>query len=162
MYFSPSGGCEERVVRFINETHKTLDVAIYSLNNTAILQALSTAKTRGVKIRILLDRVQASGNRAVTLGLRRNGFDVRIHSKNKIQHNKFAVSDGTRIETGSFNWTNPAEHSNEENCLFTDDPTTSKVFERQFKDHLWVVNTEKRSERAFLRLMKKPLKGERK
>lgn len=59
VYFSPQGGCEERVVHLINETKSTLDVAIYSLNNEKIVHALMDAKKRGVAIRVLLDRVQA-------------------------------------------------------------------------------------------------------
>ena len=118
----------------------TLDIAIYSINNVKIVEALRDAKGRGVKIRILIDRVQANGvgNRETTLSLKNDGFDVRIHSKNKIQHNKFAVADGVRVETGSFNWTMPAEHSNEENCLFVNDPVIASAYAKHFRGHLWV------------------------
>ena len=84
VYFSPNGGCEEHVVEFIDSSQSSLDVAMYSLNNENLLVALRKAKLRGVKIRILLDRVQATGNRLVSLGLKRDGFNVRIQSKNKI------------------------------------------------------------------------------
>ena len=147
VFFSPKGGCEAEVVRFLDATKSKVDAAIYSLNNAAILAALQRAKTRGVKIRILLDRLEASGkgNRKVTLALKRQGFDVRVHSKNRIQHNKFAVFDGVKVITGSFNWTNPAETSNEENCVVLDEVVIAKAYEQRFEEHLWVVNTEARS-----------------
>lgn len=155
VYFSPSGGCEEHVVELINSSQETLDVAIYSLNNEKILIALRNAKLRGVKIRILLDRVQATGNRLVSLGLKKDGFDVRIHSKNKIQHNKFAIADGKRVETGSFNWTKPAEDKNEENCVFFNEPGLVNQFHERFNSHLWVVNSSGSSIASFKRLEEK-------
>lgn len=159
VYFSPEGGCESHVVDLIRGAKATLDVAIYAINNDAIVRALEDAKGRGVRIRILIDRVQASGagNRETTLKLKAEGFDVRIHSKNKIQHNKFVVADGSRVETGSFNWTTPAEHSNEENCLFIDDAAVAASYEKRFTDHLWIVNTPEKSDKAFDKLeLKQP------
>ncbi len=154
VYFSPDGGCEAHVVNLIRSANVSLDVAIYAINNDAIVNALKDAKKRCVKIRILIDRVQAAGvgNRETTLRLKSEGFDVRIHSKNKIQHNKFVVADGIRVETGSFNWTTPAEHSNEENCIFLDEPAIAKVYESRFNDYLWVVNSSEKSEKAFQKL----------
>jgi phosphatidylserine/phosphatidylglycerophosphate/cardiolipin synthase-like enzyme len=154
VFFSPKGGCEQKVVQLIDGTKSKVDAAIYSLNNIAILKALQRAKLRGVTIRILLDRIQAGGkgNRTITLGLKKDGFDVRLHSKSRIQHNKFAVFDGARVVTGSFNWTNPAEQSNEENCLFLDDATIIEAYQKRFIDHLWVVNTEAKSRELFKRL----------
>ena len=154
VYFSPKGGCEHQVTALLDATKTYADIAMYSLNNSAILEALHRAKSRGVKIRVLLDRIQAGGNtnRVVTLALKSEGFDIRVHSKNKIQHNKFGVFDDMRVITGSFNWTNPAENSNEENCLVIDDTTVVKSFEERFSKHLWVVNTEQRSLKSIEKL----------
>jgi phosphatidylserine/phosphatidylglycerophosphate/cardiolipin synthase-like enzyme len=42
---------------------------------------------------------------------------VRIDSRHAIQHNKYIVIDGTSVETGSFNYSAAAAHSNAENAL---------------------------------------------
>lgn len=156
VFFSPKGGCEKRVVQLIDSSKTKLDAAIYSLNNSRILEAIRRAKARGVKIRILLDRVQASGkgNRIVTLGLKDDGFNIRLHSKNRIQHNKFAIFDTAKVITGSFNWTNPAEQSNEENCLILDDSSIVKKFDERFDQHLWIVNSEAKSSIMMEKLRK--------
>jgi phosphatidylserine/phosphatidylglycerophosphate/cardiolipin synthase-like enzyme len=113
VHFSKHGGCEKRVVGLIAHSKEFIDVAMYSLNNKKIIDALEKAKNNGVKIRILVDRLQGTGvNKKVTLALKHEGFDIRIHSKNKIQHNKFAIFDGKSIITGSFNWTESAENAN--------------------------------------------------
>ena len=48
------------------------------------------------------------------------GIPLRKNKKHKIEHNKFAVFDGSHIVTGSYNWTNAATKSNSENCIFLD------------------------------------------
>jgi len=155
VYFSPTGGCEEHIVEMIGQTHHQLDIAMYSLNNQQILSALEDAKDRGVNIRILLDRSQAFGNSDETLWLKKHHFDVRLHSHNKIQHNKFAIADGRLIETGSFNWTIPAEESNDENCVFMDEATIAHSYQAQFDDNLWPDNSEKKSKQHFIKLRRK-------
>lgn len=153
VYFSPNGGCEEHVVELINNTKNDLDIAIYAINNDQIILALEGAYKRGVKIRVLVDRIQAFGNKIKILELKKIGLDIRIHSKNKIQHNKFAISDGIKITTGSFNWTRPAQESNEENCLFIDDPEVVESYKKRFNDYLWLVNTQEKSEIYFNKML---------
>lgn len=158
VYFSPNGGCEDRVVQTIKETQKTFEVAMYSLDNIAIISALEVAYDRGVKVTLILDRTQAFNNIPETLGLRDHGIKIRIHSENKIQHNKFAISDSKKVITGSFNWTKNGERYNEENCLFLDDPEAVKSFIERFRDHLLKVNGEIKSQ-DYLERMERKIHG---
>ena len=105
VYFSPSNACEENIVKMINGSRQEVDVAVYSLNNTDIVEALKEADRRGVKVRILTDRLQAAGRSSKVRDLYRAGVNIRVHSKHKIEHNKFAVFDGETAVTGSYNWT---------------------------------------------------------
>lgn len=61
VYFSPKGNCEKMIVNRINSAEKTIDAAVYSINNDNIVNALIEAKKRGVKVRILTDKIQAKG-----------------------------------------------------------------------------------------------------
>ena len=49
--------------------------------------------------------------------LQEAGVNIRTHTRFKIEHNKFGIYDQKVVSTGSFNWTNPAEERNSENCL---------------------------------------------
>jgi mitochondrial cardiolipin hydrolase len=51
-------------------------------------------------------------------------------------HHKFAVFDGRRLMTGSFNWTCSASEQNEENLLVTPDPVLVGLFGARF-EYLW-------------------------
>lgn len=140
VYFSPSSDCENRIARAIDESKSEVVVAVYSINNKKIVDALIGAKKRGVKLRVLTDHVQASQKSSKALELLANGVDLRLHSKFKIEHNKFAVYDGKLASTGSFNWTGPAARSNSENCLILDEAPVVAKFKDRF-EFLWQKNS---------------------
>lgn len=149
VFFSPSKKCENGLLGLIENSSETIDVAVYSINNTNLVDALKKAHKRGVKIRILTDRVQAAGKSSRVKDLYDAGLNVRVHSKHKIEHNKFAIFDGKKASTGSYNWTNPATEKNSENCVFfTDNQEVVKDYQNRF-DYLWQINTKKASEEWF-------------
>ena len=77
------------------------------------------------------------------------GVNIRVHSKNKIEHNKFAIFDGNVVSTGSYNWTNAASDKNSENCLFLiKEPDNINKYQKRFEE-LWSVNSEEKSKRWF-------------
>ena len=149
VFFSPSKKCENQLVELIDGSSQTIDGAVYSINNTNIVDALKKAHKRGVKIRILTDRMQAAGKSSKVQKLHDEGLNIRVHSKHKIEHNKFAIFDGKTASTGSYNWTNPATKKNSENCVFfTDDAKVIADYQNRF-NYLWQVNTKKASDDWF-------------
>ena len=149
VYFSPSPKCENGLIDLINDATDTIDVAVYSLNNKKLVNALKKANERGVKVRILTDRTQAGNKYSKVRELHEYGMNIRVHSKNKIEHNKFAIFDGKKASTGSYNWTEPATEKNSENCVFfTDDVKVVAEYQKRF-DYLWKINTKKASEAWF-------------
>lgn len=151
IYFSPSSKCENSIVKLINQSEKTIDAAVYAINNDGIVKALKKAHDRGVKIRILTDRLQASNKSSKVKGLHDYGVNIRVHSKFKIEHNKFAVFDERIASSGSYNWTNPASEKNSENCIFF---IKNKKAVQEYVDrfeYLWKINTKKKSDAWFER-----------
>ena len=147
--FTPSDECEKRIVGLIDKSQKSIDIAVYSINNQQIVEALERAKQRNVTLRILTDRLQASSKYSKVTEMHDKGLDVRVHTKNKIEHNKFAIFDGKAVSTGSYNWTNAASDKNSENCLFLlKDPINVKTYQERF-EVLWKENTQDKSEQWF-------------
>lgn len=147
VYFTPSPDCENHIIKRIEETQNTIDAAVYSITNNAITKALIDAHNRGVKIRILTDRTQAGNKSSTVKELESTGIDLMRHRKYKIQHDKFAVFDGQKGVTGSYNWTNAATYKNAENCLFFEDSSVQK-YEKRFED-LWQLNKEAYRKKAL-------------
>ncbi|HRK01959.1 MAG TPA: phospholipase D-like domain-containing protein [Oligoflexia bacterium] len=150
VYFSPRGGCERRIVQVIKGAKTQIDVAMYRLNNLTILGELEKAKARGVQIRILVDRVRAMQNKPLLIALKEERkFDIRVHTKNREQHNSFAVVDGEIALSGSYDWYTMAELFNEENCVVIHDPEAVAKFQKHFDGHLWKDNSSYKSDDFF-------------
>ena len=147
--FTPSTDCEDSIIGYINNSVNTIDIAVYSINNEKIVSALKQAHDRGVKLRILTDKLQASAKSSKVIDLYKYGINIRVNSKHKIEHNKFAIYDRRVASTGSFNWTNPATDKNSENCLFLiqDEAAVSKYCKRF--EQLWSMNSQQKSDNWF-------------
>jgi phosphatidylserine/phosphatidylglycerophosphate/cardiolipin synthase-like enzyme len=139
-YFSDGGRVAERIVAAINQTHKSLHIAIYDVTQSDITAALADAHRRGVEVLIVADEGQAAEAHSEIAYLRSQGIPIRLSHGYKgnrsIMHNKFAVFDGKLAETGSFNWTTSAENYNFENALFVADPAVVARFEDEFQ-RIW-------------------------
>ena len=154
IYFSPKGKCEEKIVELIDRSQKSLRIVIYSMTNQPIIMALYKAKARGVDVQILADRLQAAGRSSKVLDLHKAGFKIKVHSKYKIEHNKFVIADDRVMETGSFNFTNSAQHVNSENCMFFTQKSVIGPFLKRFHE-LWKLNTREASEEYIQRLIER-------
>lgn len=133
VYFTPGTDCENNIVAEINNAKK-IDIAVYSITNQNIVDAIIDAKERGAKIRVITDRLQSKGKYSLVDKLSDAGIPVITNVGHKIMHNKFAIFDGKRIESGSYNWTESATESNAENCTFFEQE--NKTFSKQF-EYLW-------------------------
>lgn len=139
VYFSPDGGIQAQLIRRINTSKSTIDIAVYSFTSGDIAQALANAHKRGVIIRVIRDLSQTANKHDEDALLERNGIVVRILSgrpPHGVMHDKFAIFDGKVVETGSFNWTVNGEKYSHENALFFDDLKLIQAFEQEF-EKLW-------------------------
>lgn len=138
VYFSPNGGARQRLVRAIQESRKTIDIAVYNFTAFELAEALYAAKARGVHVRVLVDREMAETGGSGVRGLRLNGITVRTLgvAEQSLMHNKFAVFDERLVVTGSYNWTNSAEHANYENLVVLEEPKLVERFQQEFR-RLW-------------------------
>jgi phosphatidylserine/phosphatidylglycerophosphate/cardiolipin synthase-like enzyme len=117
--FSPDAGAEALVVKFIGAAQGNLRLAGYSFTSPVVVKALIDAKKRGVDVQVLVDdRGNHSKSSVAAMNLIVNaGIPIRTISTYAIHHDKYIVIDGRSTETGSFNYSQAAAHSNSENVL---------------------------------------------
>lgn len=113
--FSPDRGTTDLVVRTIESAKKTVRVAAYSFTSKPIALALLTDARRGVDVKVVVDKSQATARYTAATFLANAGVPVRVDYRYAIMHDKFIVVDGETIEEGSFNFTAAAESKNAEN-----------------------------------------------
>lgn len=149
IHFTPSTQCEQSIITLINNAKESIDIAVYSLNNDQIVNAIKRAHDRNIKLRILTDKLQAAGRYSKVIELYQYGVNIKVHTKHKIEHNKFAIYDKHTVSTGSYNWTNAASKKNSENCIFLNhDITSSHIYQNHF-EKLWQINTKLKSDDWF-------------
>ncbi|MDR3605428.1 MAG: phospholipase D-like domain-containing protein [Syntrophaceae bacterium] len=60
VYFSPTGGCTDAIVKEIDNAKSEILVQAYSFTSTPIAKSLLEAHKRGVKVEAILDKSQKS------------------------------------------------------------------------------------------------------
>jgi phosphatidylserine/phosphatidylglycerophosphate/cardiolipin synthase-like enzyme len=131
--FSPEGGVAQSVIDLVKGASGELLVASYSVTNSDIVDAWIACAQAGNKVTVLMDESETHGVQA-TLHDKAvaGGCDVLLVKPPKgIQHNKFTVT-GNLLETGSYNYTEAAEHNNWENALFINDEATAQAYREYF------------------------------
>lgn len=139
--FSPSTCCEDNIVELTQNSHESINIAIYAFTNHKIYEALKEAKDKGISIKIVTDKTQSKGKSSLVPALINDGFDIRIKKKYRIEHNKFGIFDNKTIITGSYNWTESATRNNSENCLVEKRITVVKKYGKRFNE-LWEMHGE--------------------
>ena len=129
----PEFDCAKAIIDLFDQAKSTIHVAIYSLTEPNIVDAMIRANSRGVKVEIVAD---ATESKSVTQArmikkLTQSGVNVRVAIRQKsLMHNKVAIFDNQTICTGSFNWTVNAEKNNNENLLIVDGQDLANDYEK--------------------------------
>ncbi len=142
VYFSPNGRIKSRLIEEINNAKESIDIAVFNITSIGIRNSLKKAQKKGVPIRIITDQGESGDVHSVVGSLLEDGFKVKLvkgKGQNGLMHNKFAIFDHKLLFTGSYNWTETAEHYNYENALFLRDKNLIKEYQSEF-DSLWSGN----------------------
>ncbi len=136
---------------------RTLDLSLFVFSAQNLADALAALPQRGVAVRLLADPGFASrpfSEVLDVLGVSRADGDCLLEADNRVWtrplegvgtprlvggdklHHKFAVLDGVRVITGSFNWSPSAAHQNDETLLLIHSPQVAAHFTREM-DRLW-------------------------
>jgi phosphatidylserine/phosphatidylglycerophosphate/cardiolipin synthase-like enzyme len=153
---------------------RRLDLSLFVFSAQGLADTLAALPPRGVAIRLLADPGFASRPFSEVLdllGVSRADGDCLLEADNTVWrqplegvgtprlaggdklHHKFAVIDGARVITGSFNWSPSAAHQNDETLLLIESPQLAAHFTREM-DRLWrgaELGVNGRMERGLLK-----------
>jgi len=135
-FFGPEDPMVETVVGLVRGTRRTLDAAMFTITDDRIAGALLDAHRRRVRVRILTDDDKVYDRGSDVTRLSSAGIRVALDHSPHHFHHKFALFDGRRLVTGSYNWTRGADQDNRENFLVTDARDLVAAYSRAFES-LW-------------------------
>lgn len=120
--FTPGDDAGKLIADAINGAQRQVLVQAFSFTHRKIADALISAKQRGVDVKVVADKEQTHRiPTSVIARIAAGGVPVFIDSAHNSAHNKVMVIDAGSPEaaliTGSFNFTQAAQHKNSENVL---------------------------------------------
>ena len=133
--FSPDENCDAKLVKYILSAKESLDIAIYELTHRKIIDAI-IAQSFKIKVRLIINKKMSKDNDGAITQLQENKVLYRVGRQKGIMNSKFTIVDGKRLETGSFNYTNAAAHSNQENQLYLSTPSILDRYKSHFQN-MW-------------------------
>jgi phosphatidylserine/phosphatidylglycerophosphate/cardiolipin synthase-like enzyme len=122
----------------IHAAQRSVDLAIFDIEEPSTCQALIAAAKRGVKVRILTDsdNVYESGSRSaprlVHQQMRAAGIQIKTDNRTAFMHHKFAIVDQTFVITGSLNLTTYSMFRDNNNSLRIDSPQMAANYQAEF------------------------------
>jgi len=136
IHFSPNGGCADTIVFWIGRANQSIHVLMYIFTLQNVAEALISAHDRGIEVKVVFDKSQIAGYSQYAL-LKSAGIELRNDTNpSGIMHNKVAIIDNRIVITGSFNWTNSAENSNNENLIVIHSVDAASRYESEFQN-IW-------------------------
>jgi phosphatidylserine/phosphatidylglycerophosphate/cardiolipin synthase-like enzyme len=134
---SPKFSSHESLAKAVTESlsiaKERVSLALYGFNNNELAHELAKLAKKGVAVRLKIDTAKGAEKKtgALISRLKAGGVQVQTVAPGGRNHNKFAVIDGNRVLTGSYNWTAKAE-SNWENLLVIDCADLAKAYESEW------------------------------
>eukprot|EP00808_Paulinella_micropora_P003954 g28292.t1 len=125
-----------KLLDVLTSARRTMDVCVFNITCDEIADTVLAAHKRGVRVRVITDKEQQKNPGNDISRMREIGIEVRQDNSQHMMHHKFAVVDGARLATGSFNWTRAAVLGNKENVIITTAKPLVTAYSTEF-DKLW-------------------------
>ncbi len=138
--FSPGDACLHAILEMVSYAIHSLHLCVFTISDDRITRALLAAHGRGVGVRIVTDNEKLYDEGSDIRELARAGIAIRVDNTPNHMHHKFAIADGKKLLTGSYNWTRSAALYNHENILITADKAVVAAYAKEFAD-LWAEMT---------------------
>jgi len=118
IYFSPEDGTLEHILTAVNAAQESIYFMAYSFTSDELAEALIERAKAGVTVRGVFDEIQYHSNSSTEFDTLINaGIGVRLDGNPRLMHHKVIIIDQQVVITGSYNFSNNAEHNNDENTL---------------------------------------------
>lgn len=137
LYFGPSPDRTKTIdnffIEYVDSTKKTLDGCFFEFRLDSIVDAFIRAKKRGVVVRLVTDTDTYDSE--FVKKLRKAGIEVKSdNNRSALMHNKFAISDSSKVWTGSYNLTDTCSFNNNNNALSIYSKELSEIYQREFDE----------------------------
>ena len=125
----------DAIIEKINTATSSIHIAMFSLTNPNIVDALLRAKQRGVELHIIVDTRFSKQKAIKQLAKHTPNIYVATLKKKACFHHKFAVIDEKSLITGSGNWSKSANEQNKDHILFIESESEAAQYLNTWKKY---------------------------
>jgi phosphatidylserine/phosphatidylglycerophosphate/cardiolipin synthase-like enzyme len=132
-YFSPHDRPATKVIETLKLAKKSIHFMAFSYTHDGIGQAMLARAAAGAEVAGVFEKTQAAGGYSEYDRLRNAGLSVFLDGNSRNMHHKAIVIDGEIVICGSFNFSESADKSNDENLLIIYNRGVAARFEEEFQ-----------------------------
>lgn len=132
-YFSTHDRPAARVIEAIRTARKSIHFIAFSYTHDGIAQAMLERAGAGVEVSGVFEKTQTAAGHSEYFKLRDARLPVFLDGNPRNMHHKAIVIDGEVVVFGSFNFSESADRSNDENVLIVYNRDVAGMFEEEFQ-----------------------------
>lgn len=131
-YFSAEDAVTPRLVELVNSAKQSVYFLAFSFTEDTIGDAMINRAKAGVKVQGVFEKTGSDTKFSEYGRMKTAGLDVYTDGNPYVMHHKVIIVDERTVVFGSFNFSQNAEKSNDENMLIVEDPTLAKAFLQEY------------------------------
>ncbi len=132
-YFAPEDNVAEKIVARLQKAQKSIYFMAFSFTDDNIGKVISARATAGVKVRGVFENTGSETQYSEYGRMKAEKLDVLQDGNPYLMHHKVFIIDEATVILGSFNFSQNAEESNDENLIIVDDASLAKAFVDEFQ-----------------------------
>ncbi|MBC7475517.1 MAG: hypothetical protein H7263_14605 [Candidatus Sericytochromatia bacterium] len=131
-FFSPGGGTTAAIIKELNDAKKSIKFMAFSFTNKEMADIMLIKNKQKIACEGIFDSCEISKYSTYSL-LNKNKIPVYKDGNQALMHEKIMIIDDETVITGSFNFSNNAEHNNNENTLIIKSTNIASQFNKEYE-----------------------------
>lgn len=132
-YFAPEDEVMAQIVSEVLSAKTSIHFMAFSFTSDSLGGAMLSKMENGVSVIGIFETRGADSQYSQCAPLLKNSADVTLDGNSRTFHHKVIIIDNQTVILGSFNFSNAANESNDENLLIVHDPSLAQAYEQEFQ-----------------------------
>jgi phosphatidylserine/phosphatidylglycerophosphate/cardiolipin synthase-like enzyme len=139
--FSPEDKAIENILPYIQKAQKSIYFMAFTFTQPQLGEAMVTKAQAGVTVSGVFETTGSETEYSELTPMYCNKIPVRQDGNFAFMHSKTIIVDERYVITGSLNFTDNANKSNNENVIILDNPEIARLYMEEFQ-RVWAVATD--------------------
>jgi phosphatidylserine/phosphatidylglycerophosphate/cardiolipin synthase-like enzyme len=132
-YYSTHDGCASRIMEALSTSNKSIHFLAFSFTHSGIANVMISKANKGVKVEGVFERSQGMSVHSQIQNFRSRGQEVYFDGNPRNMHHKVIIIDDETVIFGSFNFSESADKSNDENIVIVKNKNIAAIFEQEYQ-----------------------------